>query len=322
MSPISSYLQAGAGWQWLGTGCILHPDQATSPCHQERATASSPTRPKGSLRLPPPGLLWCWISPSRSPPSHPFVSPRSGSGSISALEIVAAPCPGLFPACTKHHALSLAALGCFLPKIHPPPPPALLGHRGCVWEHGATEVPAVSHATSGTAGWWWDAVAGPSGGDTHPDTSQLKSRARFIPDNHRLVAKPRPLLPPAVGRVCWGPGCEEMRISPCVQPHGQAGWLPECRRSNIYYLLPSPRVPGQALPWRRPRFLCGFSMDGDTSADTSRCPAAIQHSPAARPSPPRAPSFHTRLPRTPTSKRKTKEEGESQRRHKSFCNKR
>lgn len=163
MSPISSYLQAGAGWQWLGTGCILHPDQAMSPCHQERATASSPTRPKGSLRLPPPGLLWCWISPSRSPPSHPFVSPRSGSGSISALEIVAAPCPGLFPACTKHHALSLAALGCFLPKIHPPPPgpagpswPCLgaRGHRGphCVprhlWDSG------VVVGCGGRAKWW------------------------------------------------------------------------------------------------------------------------------------------------------------------------
>lgn len=58
--------------------------------------------------------------------------------------------PGLVP---RVHKAPHARLGCarVLPSQNSPPPPTLLGHRGRVWEHGATEVPTVSR--SGTAGW-------------------------------------------------------------------------------------------------------------------------------------------------------------------------
>lgn len=177
--PPCRHEQGGSGW---AAGCSPCPDQATSPCHQERATASGPAQLKGSLRSPPPRLLWPRVSLSCSPPSHPFLPPRLGSGSISALPAwksrrhLARACSPRARSTTRSAWLRS---GASFPKLerppsHTPPPPGpagpswpclgARGHRGPrrvprhLWESGVVTLAA-----------WRDAVvAGRGGGDTHP----------------------------------------------------------------------------------------------------------------------------------------------------------
>lgn len=263
------------------------------------------------MRLPPPGLLWCWISPSHSPPSHPFLSPRSGSGSISALEIVAAPCPGLFPACTKHHALGLAALGCFLPKIHPPADPAgpswpclgARGHRGPrrvpLWDSGVV--------TPQRGGMWWQGqvvgtpIQAPTSSRAGQDLSQTTTNS---------WPNPIPCFP-----LRWGGSAGGQAARKCEYPRAcshTARLLGSLNAKGqiyiIYCLHPECRgrlCPGgdqdssAASPWMGTRVLTPPGAPLPPSTAPLRVPVLLKLPPSTH-------VFHRLLPAKEKPKRKTK----------------